>query len=78
MVWVRATALGYHNGLREIGDEFEIPEDFPHKSPWWEPVPPGHRKASLELPPEEIIEPRRGPGRPRQAPAMLPDTDPEV
>jgi hypothetical protein len=59
MVWVRAIALGYHNGLREIGDEFEIPDDFPNESPWW-CLAPG-RNAE----PGSPIEPRRGPGRPR-------------
>ena len=33
---VRATQLGYFEGLREIGHEFEVPDG--RKSPWWVPV----------------------------------------
>lgn len=33
---VRAIAQGYHDGFREIGDEFPVPDG--QKSPWWVPV----------------------------------------
>ena len=64
MVWVRATALGYHNGLREIGDEFEIPDDFPVESPWWTAVRGrgADRHEEFQTGHAEV---RRGPGRPR-------------
>ena len=41
MVRVIATAIGYHNGYREIGDEFDAP--FP-QSTWWKPVHPSMLK----------------------------------
>ena len=57
MVWVRATALGYHNGLREIGDEFEIPDDFPHESPWWTLAPGRNRPRVYSAPTESEVFP---------------------
>lgn len=30
---VKATAQGYHEGFREVGDEFNVPDGA--ESPWW-------------------------------------------
>jgi len=56
MVRVRATAIGYCDGYREIGDEFDVPDHYP-VSPWWVPVP------SFKAPVEETPEAKRR-GRP--------------
>lgn len=53
---VRATARGYHKVIREIGDEFDVPDDL--SGSWFVPV---------EQVAEVVDEPapvKRGPGRP--------------
>lgn len=50
---VRATQRGQYGHVREIGDEFEVPEGT--KGSWFEPV---------QTESEPSAEFRRGPGRP--------------
>lgn len=65
-VQVKATSVGYHEGYREIGDVFSVPDDFP-PSPWWVRVggPDGADGHEPEMTPESG---KRKPGRKPAAP----------
>lgn len=47
---VIATDKGYHGSLREIGDEFEVPDG--EKAKWFVPVTPVKSSGSTEKPDE--------------------------
>jgi hypothetical protein len=70
MVLVKATKIGYYNSYRNVGDEFEVPDDFP-ESPWWERI----SAPQLENIQQEV---KRGRGRPPKVSHFEPYQEPQV